>query len=65
MIPYCPECGSVKIKLSIYFAKCLEKYCGYAGIKDKFTNHLGSSKSSNKNWRDPIALLPGDYGDNQ
>lgn len=65
--PYCPKCGSVTVR-KIRAGKsgqCLETDCGHIGYWKSFTIHLGGPGYPNDHWRDPIAMLPGGYDDNQ
>ena len=63
--PYCPKCGSVKVDREGKRGCCLETDCGHEGQWQGFKTHPGfAPPPGNKNWRDPIALLPGDYEDN-
>jgi len=62
--PYCPECGSVRIKKDRRTGRCLEPDCFHSGPWRKFSEHAGWAPTGRQaKWRDPIALLPGDYED--
>lgn len=47
------------------FGSCAEWDCLYIGKRSEFSPKTGSSRSGNDHWRDPIAMLPGGYEDNQ
>ena len=63
--PYCPKCGSVKVQKNGKNGECLETDCTHTGGWKSFTIHLGGPGYTNDHWRDPIAMLPGRYEDNQ
>lgn len=65
MTPYCPECGSIKVAPIAKGYRCSEPDCGCEGSHKKFRNHVGFVKPVNQKWRDPVALTPGGYEDNQ
>lgn len=66
MTPICPKCGSAAVESAGEGKRrCLRTSCGYVGASSKFSHGgPGTYRSPNTGWRDPIALTPGGYEDN-